>query len=219
MTRFALVLTSLLGAVHCGGGTTTPISTTTGDGGVPPGPPPSNLPTPKEHRVTAAACPTARPPGVNSDAGAPDSGVPSGQCLRDSDCTQGNNGRCEPASGRMIGNMCTYDACVTDVDCGDGKVCACGTPLGTVPNGTPMRTGNRCLPGNCRVDADCGTGSFCSPSLDATCGPYFGVTGYYCHTAGDTCTSDDQCKGIGPGYCAFQPTVGKWACGTSVCAG
>ena len=131
------------------------------------------------------------------------------QCARDSDCTQGKNGRCLPQS-RINAHFCSYDVCSTDSECSSDKVCQCGKAS------VPTRAGNACLPGNCHTDGDCGAGGYCSPSLDKTCGSYIGVVGYYCHTPNDECTRDDQCSG---GFCAFDPTVSKWACQHSVCAG
>jgi hypothetical protein len=121
----------------------------------------------------------------------------------------------------LAGHTCSYDECVIDTDCGAGKLCECGVSLGTNgSDGTPMRSGNRCMPGDCRIDADCGANGFCSPTLDTTCGPYDGLVGYYCHTPNDECTNDDQCKdGGGPGYCAREPTAGKWICAHAFCAG
>jgi Cys-rich repeat protein len=211
-----------IGSVHCGGTSVTPSSDGGGaDGSVPPGPPPGNLPPPTSHRPTDDVCPSTRPAGHNSDAGAPDAGFP-GQCSRDSDCTQGTNGRCSPPQHNAPAYSCTYDLCSADADCGDGKLCECGTSLGTNgSDGTPMRSGNRCLPGNCRTDSDCGAGGFCSPTYDTTCGQYSGIVGYYCHTAKDECTNDDQCSADGSpaGYCAWDPASGHWACEHGVCAG
>jgi len=175
---------------------------------------------PANHRPTATACSTTRPPGINGDAGAPDSGIP-GQCTSDADCTMGTNGRCLPPNGNFAGDVCTYDECSSDGDCGSGKVCVCGAP--EPPYG---RAGNTCVQGNCQVDSDCGATGYCSPTVDASCGSRSGVVGYYCHGADDDCTNDSDCSGAndggptqGPGYCAWQPTIGKWACSYGVCSG
>ena len=81
-----------------------------------------------------------------------------------------------------------------------------------------------CLAGNCTVDSDCGSGGYCSPSYGTSCGAYGGVVGYFCHTAKDQCTNDDQCVDSGSGYsetgyCGYQPTTGQWTCFYSFCAG
>ena len=203
---------------HCGSTTSTsPGNTDAGanhDGG-----PPTLMP-PMDHRPTAAACSTTRPPGLDEDAGIPDSGFV-GQCTRDADCTMGNNGRCLPSGGNAAGDYCTYDACSSDSDCGSGKVCVCGAA--EPPYG---RAANTCVPGNCRVDSDCGAKGYCSPTEATSCGNRSGIVGYYCHTAGDDCTNDGDCSGVddggptmGPGYCAWQPASSKWACSYGVCSG
>jgi hypothetical protein len=80
----------------------------------------------------------------------------------------------------------------------------------------PMSTSNNyCLMGNCRVDADCGAGGYCSPTF-GSCGSFFGVVGYYCHTPKDKCVDDSDCKAAD---CRYDPVGGSWACGTSFCAG
>jgi hypothetical protein len=181
------------------------------------------LPAPADHRPTAQACPTDRPPGFMGDGGAPK--PPLGTtCERDSDCTMGNNGRCLPQS-RINGTYCSYDACTTDTDCPSGQLCECGQ-VGFPPQ--YGRTANTCIQSNCRVDADCAGGSgFCSPTFDYGCGSYSGIVGYYCHTSNDDCTSDDECNAQGSspngapggGFCAWMPETGKWSCSYSHCSG
>jgi hypothetical protein len=171
------------------------------------------LPAPTNHRSTALACPTTRPPGINDDAGggAPSDGGTAGPCTHDSQCTAGNNARCTPSEHNGFAT-CESDGCSSDGDCGTGNVCECGLPAST------GRYPNVCLPGNCRIDSDCGCG-YCSPTFGASCGAYGGVIGYYCHTAKDECTNDDQCTEGGPGYCGYQPTTNRWTCFYSFCAG
>jgi len=213
----------LLGAVHCGGTT----AATPGPGGSPdgghtadtgptfdtgPGPLPPGLDPPTNHRPSAVACPTTRPPGMPITTSFDDAGVPG--CTSDSDCTSGVNGRCGSAGGNALENVCTYDECSTDSQCMMDAVCQCGETEGAT------RTANTCEPGNCRVDADCGKGGYCSPSQTVTgCGQ----TGldYYCHTSSDECTNDSDCKDGGEvSTCGWQPTLGHWACiPVQVCAG
>jgi hypothetical protein len=162
---------------------------------------------PHAHRAAAASCSPTRAPGSPAPSG--------GTCRSDADCTQGKNGRCAPhGNGRLAPqNQCTYDRCFSDKDCGDKGVCTCHPD------------GNYCLPGNCRVDADCGPHGFCSPSwpMCSLHGPYRPV-GYYCHTAGDECTNDDDCpkpskKGYGPTptKCTYSAPLGRWTCTTAEC--
>jgi hypothetical protein len=109
------------------------------------------------------------------------------------------------------------DNCLVDSDCPNGGVCSCaGNTFGYA-----HVTHNLCVPANCHVDANCAGGASCSPTVSADCGSFYGVQGYYCHSAVDACTDDSQCDG-GPsnrGYCAYSPQVGHWVCSHSFCAG
>jgi hypothetical protein len=222
----ALLLVLAAFAVHCSSAAQNVGPSAQGDGGhgdgsahpdTGPGPAP-NLPPPTNHRPTASACETTRPPGVEQDAGADGGFV--GECDNDSQCTQGTNGRCLPPPGNAAGDYCSYDQCATDSDCGAGKVCQCGAT--TPPYG---RLGNTCVPGDCRIDSDCGVGGFCSPTEATSCGSRSGVVGYYCHTPGDACNSDSDCTDAGMGvesvggYCAWQPMVSHWECSYGICSG
>jgi hypothetical protein len=204
-------------AAACGG-TVTGSSTDAGPGGDGAAqdraaPPDTGLPPPTQHRPSAVGCSMSRPPGDNSDAGASFDGGADGPCHSDSECTAGKNGRCTPSEHNGFAT-CEYDTCFTDADCGKDGVCECGQAAGV------GRYPNTCLTGNCAVDSDCGSGGYCSPSYDTSCGAYDGTVGYYCHTPKDECTNDDQCSTtMGPGYCAWEPTVNHWACFYAVCAG
>lgn len=163
---------------------------------------------PLVHRATADPCPTTRPPGGCTFSG------PLSSCTSDAQCTAGNNGRC--TGDPHDGCRCTYDECVTDGDCASGTLCDCRTP------GKGLAPGpNRCLTAGCRLDSDCGAGGYCSPTLDPSCGAFTGRTGWYCHTASDTCTNDRECPmdGGAGAYCGYHPEVGHWQCGYTVCAG
>src|SRR5579859_2594981 len=106
-------------------------------------------------------------------------------------------------------NLNMPEPCTSDGDCGSTDVCSCeGMTRGSRVSGPD---GNVCIHSNCRADSDCATGS-CSPTLDADCGPFYGIRGYYCHTCEDTCTNDSECvrppRADGQttkGYCAYQP--------------
>jgi hypothetical protein len=149
---------------------------------------------------------------VNEDAGLGfDSGL-NGVCLIDSQCTTGENPRCTPSGGNARPS-CQSDACFADTDCPKGNVCECGGSAGV------GRFANVCLAGNCSVDSDCGSDGYCSPSYGTSCGAYGGIVGYFCHTAHDQCTNDDECVDGGAGYCAFQPATNRWTCFYSFCAG
>jgi hypothetical protein len=112
--------------------------------------------------------------------------------------------------GTCAGGTCDFDACVSDSDCPAGTACICMSDT--------HAPGNQCLPSQCRVDADCGAGGLCSPS-GSEAGPFYGVQGRYCRTAGDTCQTDSDCNAQGAGTCVYQPEVGHWACTYSHAAG
>jgi hypothetical protein len=169
-------------------------------------------------------CSRDRPPSscpfVNADAGA------LVMCKMDSDCSNpsmGTNGRCGPG-GRIAGCQCSYDQCFADGDCANGGVCECGRATSSgggaaVPVPGPTITPvNVCKAGNCRLDKDCGAGGYCSPSL-GSCGNFFGVVGYWCHTPKDKCVDDADCAKQGGGDCRYAPMTGAWECQTSQCAG
>ncbi|MGK0359743.1 MAG: hypothetical protein ACI9U2_002049 [Bradymonadia bacterium] len=158
---------------------------------------------PARHRVAAEVCDDVRPPGFE---GEPREGA---ECAQDSDCVDGENGRC--TAGRFI--FCSYDHCFADDECGNengGGVCGC--------EGAALDDGNVCLGGDCRVDADCGRGGFCSPTFGG-CGNFAGVVAYHCHTPQDECIDDAECVAMPQGYCAFAPERGLWACSYSQCVG
>lgn len=161
------------------------------------------LPEPENHRPEEIVCDDERAP--STDLPPPDSG--DWPCYQDSDCTDGENGRCR-AEPRW-GWSCSYDACTTDADCG-GQVCACGGAWGN--------DANACRRGNCAVDADCGEGGWCSPTFDE-CGDYSGVVAYYCRTEADTCLNDSDCTEMGGGYCMFSVEASHWLCSYSQCVG
>jgi hypothetical protein len=169
------------------------------------------------HRATAAACPTDRPPSgsiYNAPDASPDASYE--KCNSDTQCTAGVNGRC--FGNGHDGWACSYDTCSLDADCARGELCSCRSPWHYGDVGP-----NHCLPSNCLVDADCGPAGYCSPSLDAQCGSFVGVTGWYCHQPGDACTNDHDCSAVDGGqgqtFCGYQPEVGKWACITAGCVG
>ncbi|MGE0788902.1 MAG: hypothetical protein AB7S26_24730 [Sandaracinaceae bacterium] len=163
------------------------------------------LPTPVEHRASGSACPMDRPAGFAT--------MDAPGCTADSDCTDGMNGRCNQS---RFDNVCSYDQCFADADCGTGACLCRGAAGGVGAYGT-----NACIGGDCRVDSDCGPGGFCSPSL-GDCGDYSGIQSFHCHTCDDECTDDDDCDAPGTpggGYCAYNPLVGHWACSYQQCAG
>src|ERR1700678_1093047 len=96
----------------------------------------------------------------------------------------------------------SLDQCLMDSDCADGGVCSCeGNTFGY----GHQSVANSCVSANCREDSDCGPGGVCSPPVSSSCGPFYGVVGYSCHTCADQCENDSDCESDGgpaPGYCA-----------------
>jgi len=134
-------------------------------------------------------------------------------CTYDSDCIDGQNGRCI-TKGALT--LCNYDACFTNDDCADAGAdvsdCSCRDSAGY--------GANSCVPANCRQDSDCGTCGFCSP-VTGGCGDIIGVVGYFCHTAQDECLNDSDCNRADPSlHCIFDSVkANRWICGPLDCTG
>jgi hypothetical protein len=158
---------------------------------------------PSEHRVSATACsPTQNQPPPS------DGGVAS--CATSADC--GTDASYTFYSTCLHG-QCSFDACLTDADCGPNSVCACSTDY---YGGNGAYHPNVCVPANCHADSDCGVGGYCSPSR-GYCGSF---QGFYCHTPSDTCiNATSDCQSCGENACIYSPAVGAFTCGTSICAG
>jgi hypothetical protein len=171
---------------------------------------PRTLEEPENHRPVAVACPQERASMEPATRGEDE--PPLVGCEFDSDCTEGDNGRCTPVN-RSSEYECTYDTCFEDADC-NGEICAC-RQAGSIAV-------NFCMPGNCQTDADCGDDGYCSPS-QGDCGSYLGTIGYFCRTLDDECLNDSDCTGDGnsggPGYCMFSQSADHWICGYSQCVG
>ncbi|HEY6463890.1 MAG TPA: hypothetical protein VIY73_27155 [Polyangiaceae bacterium] len=184
------------GSAGCGGTTGTQGAAGSPEGGAPM----PQLPAPGLHRLTASECPS------NVTGGA--------ACSTDADCQSASPG---PPPSHCFQGACGADQCLEDSDCGATGVCSCAGQTRGYAGASP---GNVCVQANCRVDTDCGAG-YCAPTVSAECGSFYGIQGYYCHEAGDACFNDQDCSGGGPGqpFCAYDPTVGRWACETGFCAG
>jgi hypothetical protein len=160
--------------------------------------------TPMQHRPTEVSC-------------APS--MPQTACTADSDCTMMPPGF-SPIDGTCDNGSCNYNQCAQDSDCpmAATEVCSC---QGQTSGYAGASYGSVCIPSNCHVDSDCGPNGFCSPTVSATCGSFYGTQGFYCHTCQDTCVDDTDCGNGQPGnpYCAYDPTVGHWACESGFCAG
>jgi hypothetical protein len=174
----------------------------------PPQPEACDARAPAMHRPQPETCPSG-------DTFPPDAAPMS--CSKDADCTDAAT---TPGAGLVcFHGQCSYDQCATDQDCPSGDVCSCkGNTFGYAH----VSAGNSCVPANCRSDADCGPAGRCAPTVDSSCGTFYGVRGYYCHSCNDTCTQDSDCaaRDASPaGYCAYDLTVGHWVCSYGFCAG
>jgi hypothetical protein len=161
----------------------------------PDGPPPE---TPTYHRPNDSQCATKPAPGDCTL-------MEKFTCTTDSQCTDGGvNGRCIESNGGALDCYCTYDMCQMDTDCLKGELCVCHGSAYT------DNVGNTCMPGDCRIDSDCGPDGFCSPTHGTSgCGA---VTGYYCHTAKDTCVNDSDCGTTSFDVCAWSAAQKRWEC-------
>ncbi|HXX70159.1 MAG TPA: hypothetical protein VEK07_23470 [Polyangiaceae bacterium] len=156
----------------------------------------------------------AQPFSCSMAAGYPADATPM-SCESTSDCPEAGGIESEVASNCLHG-QCSPSACLDSDDCASGGVCSCQGSTRGYAGSSP---GNVCVPANCRSDADCGPNGYCSPTVSATCGAFYGVQGYYCHHCGDACVNDSDCSDSGSSYCAYDPTVGQWACESGFCAG
>jgi hypothetical protein len=191
---------------------------------------PPNMRVPQKHRATQESCDEMRDPvrpSPDGQASPPADGgglltcadETSGTCCYDEDCVAGARGRCVEV--HREGNSCSYDLCAQDSDCTTGGPCACGNSTGDAGALSNDTLGDICLGGNCQVDSDCDGGEFCSPSF-GSCGNYYGVVAYYCHTPEDECTNDDECVDDtqpGAGFCMYSPDVSHWLCQYTQCVG
>jgi hypothetical protein len=165
---------------------------------------------PVYHRAAPACCPSERGPAPSTQPYT--SGMAAG-CTSDSQCTSGADGRCFPFEGLVGPGGCSYDGCFTDSDCPSGTPCLCRISASDT-------SANMCVPGgNCVVDSDCGSGGYCSPSPQC-----YGVAGYYCHTAADSCINDTDCPAVDaggdcqiPSTCAYSADAQRWACSEQHC--
>jgi hypothetical protein len=189
---------------------------------------------PANHRTAGSMCPQDRGMGVmeTSPQCLQGAGPVVPNCVGDTDCTNGANGRCLRFGGPACSDYCSYDECTSDSDCAGNVPCACrSSSSDSGPNACATAS-------NCRVDADCGPGGFCSPSLvnkicqcsdpkfctpadlagcsggGCSCSGNCG-SGYFCHTPKDSCLDDSDC---GSGLCTFDLTGQTWLC-VSLCIG
>lgn len=125
------------------------------------------------HRERVDTCPTslsATATGVSK----------AGPCASDGDCTAEPYGYCGPSAPGSGWRSCVY-GCVRDDECGAGRICVCGNPVG------------RCSAATCATDADCEKGFLCAGN--ETYNPC-GLTEPYefaCQRPADACLSSASC--------------------------
>ena len=87
--------------------------------------------------------------------------------------------------------QCHNVECDDDLDCGAGKVCACGSFAHCDGISAKSPCGNKCVPATCATSADCDPGGICSPTWDL-CG--VAIQAYHCHyPAKDECLTSFEC--------------------------
>lgn len=150
----------------------------------------------RKHRESVLACPSSLPRAGYTCENVIDGGPQT--CATDGDCTAQPNGYCQLFPGQPTCG-CNY-GCTTDADCGAGKICQCGDPVGT------------CVSATCTSDADCGAGQLCA-DYDASQGCQ--TTTYACTTPADACFEDADC---GAGMLCIVAASGHRACAQTMCA-
>jgi hypothetical protein len=132
------------------------------------------------HRPAAVTCPSFLPrAGLDIR-----ESVHPTHCTEDLDCSERAYGHCEPLVGCGSGadsssrpyGYCEY-GCTQDSDCGEGKLCFCGEPVG------------RCVHATCSVDAECASG-LCAGTLQQPSEGY----AFACVAAGDECLTWSDCE-------------------------
>jgi len=227
--RFLLLPLSMVCGLACGGALTTPKG---GDDAGADAATDSQIVT--NHRAAGAACPQSRGPGApapNVETCTSDQFL---DCLQDTDCTAGTNGRCFTGGPIACLSVCSYDTCASDSDCPDNQPCVCR------PSSTDSAANSCVTGGNCRVDTDCGPGGSCSPSqvnsfcfcpstalctpddvctactsdgsctsVPCACGDSCGHA-FFCHTPQDDCGNDSDCAGSNT--CNYDVLINRWTC-------
>lgn len=158
---------------------------------------------------------------TGADGGGTDATAEAGTCRPDVDhratadaCpSHADAGAIEAGPGTCGQTITPQDACLADGDCagahGASGVCVCQSPAGG-GCGVPPVLGNACVASACHVDSDCPACGRCR--VEQSCGL---VTGYYCESPADECSSNADC---GTGFCTYQGD--HFACANDIaCAG
>jgi hypothetical protein len=147
-------------------------------------------------RVSPGTCPSSVPRA----AAVAHANAAVDQCAHDSDCADsGALGFCGPREGGTA-NVCIR-GCVTDADCGAGRICLCGDPAG------------RCVSATCAQASDCPAGRDCASGVAH---PLCQSTTFACQSPGE-CATDSDCMGVfvNAAFCVLRD--GHRSCSTEQC--
>jgi hypothetical protein len=100
-------------------------------------------------------------------------------CKTDADCIDKPNGVCSVPADSLLANCSCGYGCIRDEDCGAGKICFCGNPVGYCVSAT-----------NCATQSDCADGFSC---MTYVTNPGCGGTAFACQTPADNCVNDADC--------------------------
>ena len=157
------------------------------------------------HRAAAAACadPAADPRAATCASASGGDEAPT--CAANSDCAPDQV--CLGETFHVATCKCFGAGCLSDSDCGAGRVCQCGVmTAGTTCFQFGGACGHRCVPAGCQTDADCGAGGLCVATRDS-CGA---IERYVCNDPlTDVCTVDAECAD--GQHCVFDDAAG-WRC-------
>jgi hypothetical protein len=103
------------------------------------------------------------------------------RCDSDSDCSHLTYGHCRPWRDGLppAEHLECRAGCVSDADCGAGKLCLCGTPVGT------------CVEATCTTDADCDLGLCAASTVPGACQD--NGTRFDCQHPDDACMITEDC--------------------------
>ncbi len=152
------------------------------------------------HRVAAVTCESTVPrPDVWPKLGGLD------HCDEDADCARLPYGHCSPWRDGLppSDNLTCLSGCVSDADCGAGKICLCGAPVG------------KCVTATCTTDADCDGGLCAGSAVPGGCQD--DGTRFDCQSPSDSCMTSNDCPS-GQRYCAIESGASRsctmgWTCG------
>jgi hypothetical protein len=127
-----------------------------------------------------------------------------GECATDDDCS--GNDTC----ANIYGDCYCTPQCMSDSDCGDGRICVCA---GSIPGvGADLALKNACVPADCAANADCAGECGCRGDK-FFCGT---LEGAFCPTPDDECEDDEDCSN--GNYCGWDSDEKRWMCqGWGIC--